>query len=71
MGGALVFWIGVLTVGICFGALFMFRSKTDPTLWRTCTILSFASCYLMWGLTYLAQLHPIIVPKRDDLRVEL
>ncbi|KAJ2726120.1 H(+)-transporting V0 sector ATPase subunit e [Coemansia sp. Benny D115] len=71
MGGALVFWVGVLTVGICVAALFGFSGKSDPTLWRTCAILSTACCYLMWALTYLAQLHPIIVPKRDDLRIDL
>ncbi|KAJ1876450.1 H(+)-transporting V0 sector ATPase subunit e [Coemansia sp. RSA 1722] len=71
MGGAAVFWIGVIVVGLCVGSLFMFKTKADPTLWRTCTILTMMCCYLMWGLTYLAQLHPIIVPKRDDLRVEI
>ncbi|ORX73195.1 hypothetical protein DL89DRAFT_206301, partial [Linderina pennispora] len=68
MGGALVFWIGLLVVGLCVLSMFVFNGKNDPTLWRTCTILTLSSCYLMWGITYLAQLHPIIVPKRDDLR---
>ncbi|KAJ2798221.1 H(+)-transporting V0 sector ATPase subunit e [Coemansia furcata] len=71
MGGALVFWVGVVTVGICLGALFAFKGMTDPTLWRTCSILSATCCYLMWAITYLAQLHPLIIPKRDDLRIDL
>ncbi|KAJ2784165.1 H(+)-transporting V0 sector ATPase subunit e [Coemansia javaensis] len=71
MGGALVFWVGILVCGLCAGALFTFKSMADPTLWRTCAILSLSCCYLMWAVTYLAQLHPIIVPKRDDLRIDL
>ncbi|KAJ2077260.1 H(+)-transporting V0 sector ATPase subunit e [Coemansia sp. RSA 988] len=71
MGGALVFWIGLVICGLCVGALFTFKSMSDPTLWRTCTILSLSCCYLMWAITYLAQLHPLIVPKRDDLRIDL
>ncbi|KAJ1772834.1 H(+)-transporting V0 sector ATPase subunit e [Coemansia sp. RSA 487] len=71
MSGVLVFWIGVLIVGICVGVMFAFKGMSDPTLWRTCTILSLSCCYLMWAITYIAQLHPIIVPKRDDLRIDL
>ncbi|KAJ2353097.1 H(+)-transporting V0 sector ATPase subunit e [Coemansia erecta] len=71
MGGAIVFWIGLLIAGLCVGAMFTFKSMADPTLWRTCTVLTLMCCYLMWGITYLAQLHPIIVPKRDDLRIDL
>ncbi|KAJ2799371.1 H(+)-transporting V0 sector ATPase subunit e [Coemansia helicoidea] len=71
MGGALVFWVGVLICGLCAGALFTFKGMSDPTLWRTCTILTLSCCYLMWAITYLAQLHPVIVPKRDDLRIDL
>lgn len=71
MGGALVFWIGLAIIGLSVGVMFTFKGMTDPTLWRTCTILTMASCYLMWAITYLAQLHPIIIPKRDDLRVDM
>ena len=37
-------------------------------LWRSSLILAFVCCYLMWALTFLAQLHPLIEPKRSDLR---
>lgn len=66
-------------------------------IWRSSLILSFASCYIMWGtyshridpdyteketeamspgiiltlttaITFLAQWHPLIVPRRGDLR---
>lgn len=37
-------------------------------MWRSSLILAIVSCYLMWAVTFLAQLHPLIVPKRSDLR---
>ncbi|KAG5927617.1 H(+)-transporting V0 sector ATPase subunit e [Claviceps africana] len=40
------------------------------SLWRSSLILSIVSCYLMWAITFLAQLHPLIAPKRNDLREE-
>ncbi|KOS21483.1 V-type proton ATPase subunit e [Escovopsis weberi] len=39
-------------------------------LWRSSLILAIVSCYLMWAITFLAQLHPLIQPKRSDLREE-
>lgn len=43
-------------------------SVAGGRLWRSSLILSIVSCYLMWAITFLAQLHPLIVPKRSDLR---
>jgi hypothetical protein len=37
-------------------------------LWRSSLILAFTSCYMMWAITFLAQLHPLIEPRRSDLR---
>ena len=37
-------------------------------LWRSSLILAFTSCYMMWAITFLAQLHPLIQPRRSDLR---
>ena len=36
--------------------------------WRSSLILAFASCYLMWFITFMAQLHPLIEPRRNDVR---
>lgn len=36
--------------------------------WRSSLILAFASCYLMWFVTFMAQLHPLIEPRRNNLR---
>ena len=40
------------------------------SVWRSTVILSMAMMFLMWAITYLAQLHPLVVPRRSDLRPE-
>ncbi|CAO0791953.1 unnamed protein product [Mucor circinelloides] len=40
----------------------------DQTVIRTVIIMSLICCYLMWAVTYLAQLHPLIFPKKVGLR---
>ncbi|OAX80501.1 hypothetical protein ACJ72_05168 [Emergomyces africanus] len=42
--------------------------NTRPQVWRSSLILAFTACYLMWAITFLAQLHPLIAPKRSDMR---
>ncbi|KAG9241324.1 ATPase, V0 complex, subunit E1/e2 [Calycina marina] len=48
-------------------AWFLSPKGETQTIWRSSLILAFASCYLMWAITFLAQLHPLIVPRRGDL----
>ncbi|KAK0370701.1 hypothetical protein CLIM01_11945 [Colletotrichum limetticola] len=38
------------------------------SIWRSSLLLALACCYLMWAITFLAQLHPLIEPKRSNLR---
>lgn len=40
-------------------------------VWRSTLVLSAAAMYIMWAITFLAQLHPLISPVRNDLRPEL
>ncbi|KAH0604469.1 uncharacterized protein H6S33_006846 [Morchella sextelata] len=40
------------------------------SVWRSSLILTFVACYLMWSITLLAQLYPLIAPRRSDLRLE-
>ncbi|KAJ8502519.1 hypothetical protein ONZ45_g11673 [Pleurotus djamor] len=32
---------------------------------RTSAMLTLASCYLIWMITYIAQLHPLVAPHRS------
>lgn len=46
------------------------NANRNNSLWRSSLILAIVSCYLMWAITFLAQLYPLIAPKRSDLREE-
>ncbi|KAK6457623.1 ATPase, V0 complex, subunit E1/e2 [Scheffersomyces xylosifermentans] len=48
----------------------IFAPKENRTVFRSSVILCLAMCYLMWAITYLAQLHPLEAPRRSDLRPE-
>ncbi|KAK8210103.1 H(+)-transporting V0 sector ATPase subunit e [Zalaria obscura] len=63
--------IGLLFI-VVFSAVSWFASPKgdNQTVWRSTLILSAWSCYLMWAITFLAQWHPLIAPKRSDLRPE-
>lgn len=43
-------------------------SSSPSRLWRSSLILAIVSCYLMWLIAFLAQLNPLIAPRRSDLR---
>ncbi|OJJ01075.1 hypothetical protein ASPVEDRAFT_40613 [Aspergillus versicolor CBS 583.65] len=61
--------IGLIVVVGAAVAAWVFSPKGDnQTLWRSTLILSIVSCYLMWAITFLAQWHPLIAPKRADIR---
>ncbi|OBZ85461.1 V-type proton ATPase subunit e [Choanephora cucurbitarum] len=47
---------------------FLTPKGKDQTVIRTVIIMSLACCYLMWAVTYLAQLHPLIYPRKSGLR---
>ncbi|KAG1744037.1 ATP synthase subunit H-domain-containing protein [Suillus paluster] len=52
---ALVIVLGLMTCGF-----FFVPKGPQQTTIRTGIMLTFASCYLMWMITYMAQLHPLI-----------
>ncbi|KAH7327880.1 putative vacuolar ATP synthase subunit E [Stachybotrys elegans] len=58
----------VIVVALCVASWFFAPKGENQVLWRSSLILSCVSCYLMWAITFLAQLHPLIQPKRGDLR---
>ncbi|KAL2153224.1 hypothetical protein VTH82DRAFT_4379 [Thermothelomyces myriococcoides] len=67
-------WSVIIGLVVCVAlsiAGWSFAPKGEnQVLWRSSIILSIASCYLMWAITFLAQLHPLIEPRRSDLRAE-
>ncbi|KAL2356393.1 ATP synthase subunit H-domain-containing protein, partial [Cryomyces antarcticus] len=61
--------IGLVFIAVfCVVAWFASPKGENQTVWRSTLILSAWSCYLMWAITFLAQWHPLITPKRGDLR---
>ncbi|ODQ66443.1 putative secreted protein [Nadsonia fulvescens var. elongata DSM 6958] len=64
--------IGVLVVVslASIAAWYLAPKGDNQTVWRSSVILTLAMCYLMWAITYLAQLHPLAQPRRSDLRPE-
>ncbi|KAI9843217.1 MAG: H(+)-transporting V0 sector ATPase subunit e [Thelocarpon superellum] len=61
--------IGLIFVVLASALAWFFSPKGEnQTIWRSSLILSFASCYIMWAITFLAQWHPLIAPKRNDIR---
>ncbi|KAH3685662.1 hypothetical protein WICPIJ_003346 [Wickerhamomyces pijperi] len=63
-------FIGLLiAIALSFGIWFA-APKQDQTVWRSTGILTVAMIFLMWAITYLAQLNPLVVPRRSDLRPE-
>ncbi|KAG5983853.1 hypothetical protein E4U55_007003 [Claviceps digitariae] len=59
-----------IIVALCAVSWFAAPKGENQVLWRSSLILSIVSCYLMWAITFLAQLHPLIEPKRNNLREE-
>lgn len=61
----------VLLVTVALSVLaWNFAPKENRTVFRSSVILGLTMCYLMWAITYLAQLHPLEAPRRSDLRQE-
>ncbi|CCH59960.1 hypothetical protein TBLA_0C01450 [Henningerozyma blattae CBS 6284] len=59
-----------LAVSAISAIFWRFAPQENRTVWRSTVILSLAMMFLMWAITYLAQLHPLVVPRRSDLRPE-
>lgn len=62
--------VGLLVTVIASLLAWRFAPRSDRTVWRSSLVLFFAMAYLMWAITYLAQLHPLEAPTRSDLRAE-
>ncbi|KAK9379785.1 ATP synthase subunit H-domain-containing protein [Kockiozyma suomiensis] len=68
--GAEVLYVLIAVIGLSVGSWYLTPKGDNQTVWRSSIILTLAMCYIMWALTYLSQLHPLIQPMRSDLRPE-
>ncbi|SCW02580.1 LAFE_0F09626g1_1 [Lachancea fermentati] len=60
----------LLVVALTSAVFWVFAPKQNQTVWRSTVILTLSMMYLMWAITYLSQLHPLVEPRRADLRPE-
>ncbi|KAI0405005.1 ATP synthase subunit H-domain-containing protein [Xylaria palmicola] len=62
-------FIGLVVVAaMCVAAWFLSPKGENQTTWRSSLIIAFVSCYLMWFVTFMAQLHPLIEPRRSNIK---
>ncbi|KAH8100044.1 ATPase, V0 complex, subunit E1/e2 [Cristinia sonorae] len=55
----------LVVVLVLMGCAWVFTRKGEnQTLIRTAIMLTLACCYLMWMVTYLAQVHPLERPRK-------
>ncbi|KDE04722.1 hypothetical protein MVLG_04861 [Microbotryum lychnidis-dioicae p1A1 Lamole] len=69
MGGWLIIWVGLILAGLAAGGFISVPKGENQVVIRTSILLVVTCCYLMWAITYLAQLNPLIRPRRSDLRL--
>ncbi|BFZ54933.1 H(+)-transporting V0 sector ATPase subunit e [Savitreella phatthalungensis] len=66
MSGFTIVIVFAAVVGLSIGC-YLFSPKGDnQTVWRFTSILTLVSMYLMWMITYLAQLHPLVAPRKAN-----
>ncbi|KAG0133486.1 ATPase, V0 complex, subunit E1/e2 [Tuber indicum] len=64
-------FVGLFVVIALSAVVWVFAPRGEnQTIWRSSLILTFAACYIMWAITFMAQLHPLVMPKRSNLRPE-
>ncbi|KAI1268749.1 ATPase, V0 complex, subunit E1/e2 [Xylariaceae sp. FL1019] len=66
--GYSILWGLIVTAAACLAVWFLSPKGENQTTWRSSLIIAFTACYLMWAITFLAQLHPLIEPRRVNVR---
>ncbi|KAI9598997.1 ATP synthase subunit H-domain-containing protein [Syncephalis fuscata] len=70
MAGGMIFLVGFITAGLAAVGFVLSPKGPNQVLYRTMILMTLVCMYLMWAITYLAQLHPLISPRRSDLKPE-
>ncbi|GAA6018934.1 hypothetical protein JCM11491_005684 [Sporobolomyces phaffii] len=68
MGFLTIIIMLAIALGVAAGGFVTVPKGENQVVIRTSIMLAVACCWLMWAITYLAQLHPLIKPIRSDLR---
>lgn len=64
MGVLLVLIVLAVFTGATYAGFFAVPKGPNRPLYRSSLVLTSVSVYLMWAVTYLSQMNPIIVPER-------
>ncbi|KAI9182938.1 H(+)-transporting V0 sector ATPase subunit e [Blastocladiella emersonii ATCC 22665] len=62
--GGIVIVLFFVVLAASAAVFYMWPKGHDRNLVTTSIVLTLVCVYLMWAITYMAQLNPIIVPKR-------
>ncbi|KAF9792199.1 ATPase, V0 complex, subunit E1/e2 [Thelephora terrestris] len=62
MSGYNVLFVLVVVAALMVTSWVFTPKGPNQTLIRTSSLLALACCYLIWMITYMAQLHPLIAP---------
>ncbi|PWN50512.1 hypothetical protein IE53DRAFT_315631 [Violaceomyces palustris] len=68
MTGWTVIWVLAGVAGVSATTWVSTPKGPNQVLIRTSVVSALTCMYLMWCIVYLAQLHPLIKPKRSDVR---
>ncbi|KAK8128301.1 hypothetical protein PG984_009409 [Apiospora sp. TS-2023a] len=66
--GYSVFIGAIIVAAFCAAAWFLAPKGENQTTWRSSLIIAFVACYLMWFITFMAQLNPLIEPRSGTVR---
>ncbi|KAF7312571.1 hypothetical protein MIND_00271100 [Mycena indigotica] len=65
-----IFFLLAIVAGLMTCAALFTPKGPNQVVIRTAVMLTLAACYLMWMVTYLAQLHPLLQPQRSTVKPE-
>ncbi|KAF8239612.1 hypothetical protein L208DRAFT_12625 [Tricholoma matsutake] len=60
-----VLFVLVIIVALMTCAMLFVPKGPQQVLIRTSLVIALVACYLLWMVTYLAQLHPLTAPVRS------
>eukprot|EP00833_Pecoramyces_ruminatium_P000519 jgi/Orpsp1_1/1174551/evm.model.c7180000050544.1 len=66
MGALVVLIVLAVVVVLSLLALLFTPKGPNQAVIRTSIILTLSCCYLMWAVTYMCQLNPLIQPERVE-----